>query len=72
MAGVCGSLTNTILVMGLIYLFFGEAFAIASGATTKTVYGFILLLIGKNGIPEAIIAAVIVTFVGQVLLRRRT
>ena len=72
MAGVCGSLINTILVMGLIYLFFGEAFAIASGATTKTVYGFILLLIGKNGIPEAIIAAVIVTFVGQVLLRRRT
>ena len=70
-AGVVGSLTNTVLVMNLIYVFFGDAFAEVNKAATKTVYGFILLLIGKNGIPEAIIAAVIVAFLTQVLLKTR-
>lgn len=70
-AGVCGALTNTLLVMNLIYLFYGDVYAQVNQAATKTVYGFILLLIGKNGIPEAIIAAVIVAFVGQVLLKRK-
>ena len=68
-AGVMGSLTNTILVMNFIYGFFGDVYAEVNKAATKTVYGFILLLIGKNGIPEAMIAAVVVAFLAQVLLK---
>ena len=70
-SGVVGSLTNTILVMNFIYVFFGDVYAELNKAATKTVYGFILLLIGKNGIPEAIIAAVVVAFLAQVLLKTK-
>lgn len=73
-AGLSGSLTNTLLVMNLIYLFFGDAYVaayrtIADNVVAKTVYGVILFIIGQNGIPEAIVATIIVAFVGRVLLK---
>ena len=70
-AGVVGSLTNTLLVMNLIYLFFGEAYLAASNAAADTGYWFILSIIGVNGVPEAIVAAIIVSFVGKILLKSR-
>jgi uncharacterized membrane protein len=70
-AGLAGSLTNTLLVMHLIFFFFKDSYAMANGIATESVYAFILSIIGMNGVPEAIIAAVIVAFVGRVLLKVR-
>lgn len=53
-AGLSGALTNTLLVMNLIFVFFRNDYAAANGITVKAVYGFILSIIGINGIPEAI------------------
>lgn len=70
-AGLVGSLTNTLLVMHLILLFFKDAYAQVNGMATEAVYGAILVVIGTNGVPEAIVAAVIVAFVGRILLKSR-
>ena len=69
-AGVTGSLVNTLLVMNLIFLFFRKAYAAANGVTVKAVYGFILSIIGMNGVPEAIVAGVLVFFIGRILMKR--
>lgn len=70
-AGVAGSLTNTLLVMNLIYVFFGDAYLAASNAAADAGYWFILSIIGINGVPEAIVAAILVAVLGKVLLRFR-
>lgn len=70
-AGLSGALTNTLLVMNLIYFFFKDAYAAANKVASDAVYGFILTIIGMNGVPEAIVAAVIVAVVGRVLLKSR-
>lgn len=66
-AGVLGSITNTILVMSGIYVFFGEQYAAAKGVAFETLFGVIMGIIGINGIPEAIVAAILVSTVGKVL-----
>ena len=42
----------------------------ANGITVKAVYGFILSIIGINGIPEAIVAAVITLVLGKTLMKK--
>lgn len=66
-AGVAGALTNTILVMHLIYFCFSEQFAAAKAITADAVYGAILAIIAANGIPEAIVAAVLTPAVCKAL-----
>ena len=66
-AGVVGSLTNTVLVMSGIYIFFGQQYAAAKEVTFEALFGVIMGIIGVNGIPEAILAAIIVTLVCKVL-----
>ena len=70
-AGLAGSFVNTLLVMNLIFVFFRDAYAAANGVAANAVYGFILSIIAMNGIPEAIVAAVIVAVVGRTLLKSR-
>ncbi|MFA9465977.1 MAG: ECF transporter S component [Velocimicrobium sp.] len=70
-AGVAGSLTNTLLVMNLIYLFFGNAYASAREMSYQALYGAILAIIGTNGIPEAIVAGILVTAIGKVFFKSR-
>ncbi len=69
-AGVVGALTNTLLVMNLIYVFFKDAYASANSVASDAVYAFILSIIGINGIPEAIVAAIIVMLVGRILIKK--
>lgn len=66
-AGVVGSLTNTVLVMSGIYIFFGQQYAAAKEVTFEALFGVIMGIIGINGIPEAIVAAIIVALVCKVL-----
>lgn len=70
LAGISGALTNTLLVMNLIYLFFKDSYAAANGKTVEAVYGFILSIIGINGVPEAIVAAVITLVLGKTLMKK--
>lgn len=70
-AGVFGSLTNTILVMNLIYVLFGDSYAAAKDMGSSMLYSAILVVIGTNGVPEAIVAAVITALVTKVLLKAR-
>lgn len=66
-AGVVGALTNTILVMGGIYLFFGEPYAAAKGVDFGALFGVIMGIVGMNGVPEAIVAGILVLAIGKVL-----
>ncbi len=68
-AGVVGALTNTALVMGLIFVLFKEAFATAKDIPVDAVRDVILGIVAANGIPEAICAAVIVPLVVTALLK---
>ncbi len=54
-----GSMTNTILVMGLIYILFGDAYAGAIDLGGKTIEAVILGTVVMNGVPEAIVAVII-------------
>jgi len=58
-AGVVGSITNTILVMSGIYVFFGQSYAATQGVLLEGLFGMILTVILINGIPEAIVAGII-------------
>lgn len=68
MAAVIGAFTNTLLVMNLIYVCFSEQFASAKNIAVDAVYGAILAIIAANGIPEAIVAAFLVTAVCKALM----
>ena len=58
-AGVIGSLTNTLLVMHLIFFIFRDSYAMVRNIAVDTVYNVILGIIAVNGIPEAIAAGII-------------
>lgn len=70
-AGVAGSLTNTLLVMNLIYVLFGESYATAREVSYQALYGMILAIIGTNGVPEAIVAGILVCAIGKVFFKSR-
>lgn len=68
-AGFAGSMTNTLLVMNLIYLLFGQQYAQASGKVFSGFYQVILSVILVQGVPEALVATVLVLATGKVLLQ---
>ncbi|WP_429974667.1 ECF transporter S component [Enterococcus sp. DIV0840c] len=68
-AGVAGGLTNTILVMNLIYFLFQQEYAEVVGKAGNAVYAAILGVIFAQGVPEAIVAGIATMAVGTVLLR---
>lgn len=70
-AAAAGALTNTLLVMNLIYVCFSEEFASAKEIALDAVYGVILTIIATNGIPEAIVAVVLATAVCKALIKWR-
>ncbi|MDF9825557.1 putative membrane protein [Breznakia sp. PF5-3] len=58
-SAVVGSLTNTILVLGGIVVFFGRAYADAIAIPYNTLLTFIMGIVTSSGIIEAIVAAII-------------
>ncbi len=66
-AGVTGAMTNTILVMGGIFVLYKNAYADAIGVAGNAVLGIIGGVISFNGVIEAIVAAIIVYLVGLAL-----
>lgn len=68
-AGFCGSVTNTVLVMSGIFLLFKDAYAQAMDIDIETVFSVILGIIFTSGIVEALVAAFATVAVASVLLR---
>ncbi|MCI8441219.1 MAG: ECF transporter S component [Provencibacterium sp.] len=67
LAGFAGSITNTILVMGGIYLFFGESYAAVNQLTYEALLSFIGGVIALNGVVEALVAAALATLIARPL-----
>lgn len=67
--GFAGSMTNTIFVMGSIYILFAQQYAQAKEVAITAVWGLIMGTVTASGIPEAVAAAVLVLALGKVLLK---
>lgn len=70
-AGAAGALTNTLLVMNGIYFLFGVSYASVKGIAIDALYGVILGVIGTQGIPEAVVAAILTAAIGRALISIR-
>ena len=57
-ASVIGTLTNTVLVLAGIYIFFGPQYAQVAGVSYQALIGVLFGIITTNGIGEMILAAI--------------
>ena len=55
-AAAVGSLTNTVLVLGGIYFFFGPLYAQAMKVAYEALIGMIMTIVGTNGVAEILLA----------------
>ena len=62
------TICHTILVMGSIYLLLAQQYAQAKNVAITAVFGLVMGTVTASGIPEAIIAALLVTVIGKALL----
>lgn len=62
------SICHTLLVMGSIYLLLAQQYAAAKNVAITAVFGLVMGTVTASGIPEAIIAAILVTVIGKALL----
>lgn len=69
-SAVAGTLINTLLVLSLIYFLYGEQFVSALGKDVSTVGRTILTIGIINGIPEVIIAVILVTAIVNTLRKK--
>lgn len=69
LTGFIGSMTNTIFVMGSIYLLLAKQYAEAKEVAVTAVFGLIMGTVTASGIPEAVAAAILVFALGKVLLK---
>ena len=67
--GFAGSMVNTTLVMGSIYLLLAREYAQVKNVAVNGVWGLIMATVTGSGVPEAIAAGILVTVVGKVLLK---
>ena len=66
-AGFAGSITNTLLVMGGIYVLYRDAYAAATGVAAEALINVIVGIVCFNGIIESALAAFITVAVGSAL-----
>lgn len=57
--GFVGSMINTVFVMGGIYFLYGESYAAAKEMGFSALFGVIMGIVGMQGVPEAIVAAIL-------------
>lgn len=69
--GISGALTNTLLVMHLIFFIFRDSYAEVSKRSVEVVYGFILSIIATHGIPEAVVAGLCTAAIVKAVLNFR-
>ena len=66
---VISTMFHTVAVMGSIYVLLAEQYASAKNVALSAVFGLVITTITASGIPEAIVAAVLVTLIGRSLLK---
>ncbi|MDD9149569.1 MULTISPECIES: ECF transporter S component [unclassified Sporolactobacillus] len=71
LSAILGSLTNTVLVLGLIYLFYRVPYANYYQMDVSKLLPALLFIVCTNGLAEAFAAAVISPLVAKPLLRIR-
>ena len=62
------AICHTLLVMGSIYFLLAQQYADAKNVAVTAVFGLVMGTITASGIPEAIVAAVLVTVIGKALI----
>ena len=62
------TICHTLLVMGSIYLLLAQQYAQAKQVAISAVFGLVMGTITASGIPEAVVAAILVTVIGKTLL----
>lgn len=62
------TICHTLLVMGSIYLLLASQYAAAKNVAITAVFGLVMGTVTASGIPEAIVATVLVTVIGKSLL----
>ena len=62
------TIIHTLLVMGSIYVLLAQQYAAAKNVGITAVFGLIMGTVTASGIPEAIVAAILVTVIGRALL----
>lgn len=67
--GFVGSMTNTVFVMGSIYVLLAGEYAQVKNVAVEAVLGLVMATVTASGIPEAIAAAILVAVIGKVLLK---
>ncbi len=65
--GFVGSMVNTVFVMGSIFVLFTQQYAQAKAVAMEAVSGLILGTVLMNGVPEALLAMVLVAAIGKAL-----
>ena len=65
---VIATLCHTFFVMGSIYVLLAQQYADAKNVAISSVFGLIMGTVTASGIPEAIVAAVLVTVIGKSLI----
>jgi uncharacterized membrane protein len=65
---VVATLCHTCLVMGSIYILLAQQYAEAKNVAISAVFGLVMGTVTASGIPEAIVAAILVTVIGKALL----
>lgn len=71
-SGVLGSMTNTLLVLGGIYLFFGRPYAEAFEMSFNLLLGAIGMIVLTSGVPEAVIGGILGYAVGSPLKKMQS
>ena len=67
--GFAGSMVNTLCVMGSIYILLAREYSQVKNVAVDAVWGLIMATITGSGIPEAIVAAILVAVIGKILLK---
>lgn len=62
------TICHTVLVMGSIYVLLASQYAAAKNVAISAVFGLVMGTVTASGIPEAIVAAILVTVIGKSLL----
>lgn len=70
-AAALGSLTNTVLVLGFIALFYGNEYATALNVDPSNLLKVLAGIVATNGIGEAVAAGLIAPFIATALMKVR-
>ena len=70
MAGLIGSLANTVGVLGMIYVLYADKYMERIGQAGADAGKWLFTLAATNGVPEALVAALIVSAVSVSVIRK--